>query len=88
MRLPLRVQVLFSLLFAAAGIWIVIAPTAIDYQRAGQPWIDATYNDVIVGGLLTVVSLAVLAVQLIGTTRARLRAAASGGRGCVSCLWA
>ena len=74
MRLLLRVQVLFSLLFAAAGVWIVIAPTAIGYQPAGQPWIDATYNDVIVGGLLVVVSLGVLAVQLIGTTRARLRA--------------
>jgi hypothetical protein len=80
MRLPLRVQVLFSLLFAAAGVWIVLAPTVIGYQPAGQPWIDATYNDVIVGGLLIVVSLAVIAVQLIGTTRARLRAA-SGGRG-------
>jgi hypothetical protein len=77
MRLPLRVQVLFSLLFAAAGIWIVIAPTAVGYQPAGQPWVDATYNDVIVGGLLTVVSLAILAAQIIGTTRARLRAAAN-----------
>jgi hypothetical protein len=79
MRLLLRIQVLFSLLFAAAGSWIVIAPTAIGYQPAGQPWIDATYNDVLVGGLLVVVSLAVLAVQLIGTARARLRAAGSAG---------
>lgn len=74
MRLLLRVQVLISVLFVAAGIWIVIAPTVIGYQPAGQPWSDATYNDVLVGGLLTVVSLAVLAVQLIATTRARLRA--------------
>jgi cytochrome c oxidase assembly factor CtaG len=76
MRLLLRVQVLFSLLFAAAGIWIVIAPTAIGYQATGQPWADATYNDVLVGGLLVLVSLGVLTVQLVATTRARLRAAA------------
>jgi hypothetical protein len=76
MRLLLRVQVLISLLFAAAGVWIVLAPTVIGYQPAGQPWIDATKNDVFVGGLLILVSLAVLAVQLISTTRARLHAAA------------
>lgn len=79
MRLLLRVQVLLSLLFAAAGVWIVLAPTVVGYQPVGQPWIDATYNDVVVGGLLIVVGLAVLIVQLVSTTRARLRAAAIAG---------
>ncbi len=73
--LKLKVHALFSVLFAAAGVWILMAPTVIGYQPPVDTWVQATYNDVIVGGLLVAVSLAILTAQLITTTRYRLRAA-------------
>jgi hypothetical protein len=72
--LKLRVQAILSLLFAAIGVWIVIAPTAVGYQPRGGSWPAATLNDVVVGSVLVVVSLGILAAQLITTTRHRLRA--------------
>jgi hypothetical protein len=37
-----------------AGLWLVAAPFALGYQRAGVAWTGATWTDVIAGGLLAV----------------------------------
>lgn len=73
--LRLSVHVVLTLLFTAIGIWILIAPTAVGFQAAGQPWAQATYNDMAVGGVLVVGSLALLIAQVTTAMRARLRAA-------------
>ena len=75
--IPLRVHAAVTLLLAAAGVWIVVAPTAVGFQPDGAAWAPGTYNDVIVGGLLVVVSLGLLTAQITATVRARLRAATS-----------
>jgi hypothetical protein len=74
--LSLRVQAMISLLFAAIGIWLVVAPTAIGFQPATEPWVQAGYNDVVVGGLLVLCSLGLLVAQVTTVVKARLRAAA------------
>lgn len=73
--LPLAAFAGFSVLLSLIGMWIVIAPTAIGYQDAPAPWVSATYNDVIVGGILALGGLAMLAAQLITTVRHRSPAA-------------
>ena len=75
LRLP--VHVVLSLVFAAIGVWILIAPTAVGFQEAAQPWAQATYNDMTVGGVLVVASLGLLIAQVTTAMRARLRAARS-----------
>ena len=42
----------------AAGLWLVAAPFALGYQRAGAGWTGATRTDVITGGLLAVAGFA------------------------------
>ena len=69
--LPLAVYAGFSLLISLIGVWIVIAPTAIGYQTAPAPWVAATWNDTVVGAVLTLAGLALLAAQLISAVRAR-----------------
>jgi hypothetical protein len=73
--LPLRVYAALAVVFTAIGIWIIIAPTVVGYQPEGQRWRDGTYNDVIVGGLLVLISLGLLLTQITATIRARRRAA-------------
>ena len=73
--LRLSVHVVLSLVFTAIGIWILIAPTAVGFQPAGAPWAQATYNDMIVGGVLVVASLGLLIGQVTSAMRVRLRAA-------------
>ncbi len=66
---PLAAYAGFSLLISLIGVWIVIAPTAIGYQTAPAPWVAATWNDTVVGGVLTLAGLALLAAQLISAVR-------------------
>lgn len=73
-QLPLRLHIVLSLLFTAIGVWIVVAPTAVGYQGFAQPWTQATYNDIAVGGLLVVGSIALLIAQVTSAVRARLHA--------------
>jgi hypothetical protein len=75
--LPLRLQVVFPVLFALAGIWILLAPIAVDYQPDADAWTAATKNDVVVGAGLVLVSLGLLVAQLTAAARTRLRAAAT-----------
>jgi hypothetical protein len=42
----------------AAGLWLVAAPFALGYQRAGAGWTGVTRTDVIAGGLLAVAGFA------------------------------
>lgn len=45
------------LLFFLTGIWVVISPFAMTTQPSGIHWIPSTINNVVVGGILMVVSL-------------------------------
>jgi hypothetical protein len=45
------------LLFFLTGIWVVISPFAMTTQPSGAHWIPSTVNNVVVGGILIVVSL-------------------------------
>jgi len=72
--LPLPLQTLISLLFTAAGVWIVLAPTAVGYQDLTADWTAATTNDVLAGAALVLISLGLLTAQITATVRARLRA--------------
>jgi hypothetical protein len=75
--LPVRLQIIFPVLFAAAGIWILLAPIAVDYQPDAAAWTAATRNDVFVGVGLVLVSLGLMLAQLTAAARTRLRAARS-----------
>jgi len=77
--LPLAPYAGFSLFVSLIGVWIVIAPTAIGYQTAPAPWVAATWNDTIVGAVLTLVGLGLLAAQLISYVRNRVRAISVDG---------
>ncbi len=67
--LPVPAVLAFSLVLALAGVWLVIAPTAIGYQVAPARWVDATWNDVLVGGVLTLTGLGLLVAQLTAWVR-------------------
>lgn len=45
------------LLFFLTGIWVAISPFAMTTQPSGAHWIPSTVNNVVVGGILIVVSL-------------------------------
>lgn len=72
---PTAAVAAFSLLLALAGVWLVIAPTAIGYQTAPAAWVPATWNDVVVGGLLVLTGLGLLTAQVTALLRALRRAA-------------
>jgi hypothetical protein len=38
------------------GVWLFLAPFIVGYQEVGEDWIDATRNDLWVGGILMAVS--------------------------------
>ena len=50
----------------AAGVWLVAAPFALAYQRAGAGWTGATRTDVIAGGLLAVAGFAGIFAVIAG----------------------
>jgi hypothetical protein len=50
----------------AAGLWLVAAPFALGYQRAGAGWTGATRTDVIAGGLLAVAGFTGIFVVIAG----------------------
>ena len=39
-----------------AGVWLFLAPFIVEYQKVGQDWIDATRNDLWIGGALIAIS--------------------------------
>ena len=45
------------LLFFLTGIWVAISPFAMTTQPSGAHWIPSTINNVVVGGILIVISL-------------------------------
>jgi len=45
------------LLFFLTGIWVAISPFAMTTQPSGAHWIPSTINNVVIGGILMVVSL-------------------------------
>jgi hypothetical protein len=38
------------------GVWLFLAPFLVEYQKVGQDWIDATKNDLWIGGVLMAIS--------------------------------
>lgn len=50
----------------AAGLWLVAAPFALAYQRAGAGWTGATRTDVIAGGLLAAAGFAGIFAVIAG----------------------
>ena len=45
------------LLFFLTGIWLTMSPFAMQTQSSGQHWSASTVNNVVLGGVLMVVSL-------------------------------
>jgi len=39
-----------------AGVWLILAPFIVEYQKVGEDWIDATRNDLWTGGALIAIS--------------------------------
>jgi hypothetical protein len=63
------------------GVWLIISPFVMQTQPAGKGWTPSTVNDVVLGGLLFVVSgVAILAVLVLGL-RGLLQAVTQAERG-------
>ena len=45
------------LLFFFTGIWLTMSPFAMQTQSSGQHWSPSTINNVVLGGILMVISL-------------------------------
>jgi|SRR5947209_3975577 len=45
------------LLFFGTGVWLTMSPFAMQTQSSGQHWSASTVNNVVLGGILMVVSL-------------------------------
>jgi hypothetical protein len=58
-----------------AGMWLFLAPFLIEYQKAGQDWIDATKNDLWTGGALMAISAVTLLLFAAFALRDAARAA-------------
>jgi hypothetical protein len=58
-----------------AGIWLFLAPFLVEYQKAGQDWIDATKNDLWTGGALMAISAVTLLLFAAFALRDAARAA-------------
>jgi hypothetical protein len=57
------------------GIWLFLAPFLVEYQKAGQDWIDATKNDLWTGGALMAISAVTLLLFAAFALRDAARAA-------------
>jgi hypothetical protein len=51
-----RIGLITTVLTFLGGVWIFVAPFIVKYQKVGEEWIDATRNDLWVGGILIAVS--------------------------------
>jgi cytochrome c oxidase assembly factor CtaG len=51
-----RVGLITTVLTFLGGVWLFLAPFIVGYQEVGEDWIDATRNDLWVGGILMAVS--------------------------------
>lgn len=51
-----RVGLITTVLTFLGGVWLFLAPFIVGYQEVGEGWIDATRNDLWVGGILMAVS--------------------------------
>jgi len=63
------------LLFFLTGIWVAISPFVMTTQPSGHHWIASTINNVVVGGVLMVVSLAGILGYLVFALQDMLREA-------------
>ena len=61
-----RIGTIGVALVFGAGVWLVAAPFALGYQRAGTGWTGATRTDVITGGLLAVAGFAGIFAVIAG----------------------
>jgi len=64
-----------------AGIWLVIAPFIVEYQKVGEDWIDATKNDLWTGGTLIAISALILLLFASFALRDAVRAVEQAGEG-------
>jgi cytochrome c oxidase assembly factor CtaG len=51
-----RIGLVTTVLTFLGGVWLFLAPFIVGYQEVGEGWIDATRNDLWVGGILMAVS--------------------------------
>ena len=51
-----RIGLITTVLTFLGGVWIFVAPFIVEYQKVGEQWIDATRNDLWVGGILIAIS--------------------------------
>ena len=51
-----RIGLIVTAIGFFTGIWLFLAPFIIEYQKAGQDWINATKNDLWTGGALIAIS--------------------------------
>jgi hypothetical protein len=67
MKAKLGVSALVVLFLA--GLWLVAAPFAVGYQPRGAAYVDATINDLWLGGSIAALSFAALVVYAADTLR-------------------
>jgi hypothetical protein len=63
------------LLFFLTGIWVAISPFVMTTQPSGHHWIASTINNVVIGAVLMVVSLAGILGYLVFALQDLLREA-------------
>jgi hypothetical protein len=64
-----------SVLLLLGGAWVFIAPFVVGYQPVGQPWVNATRNDLWTGA--AVLATAAIGLVLVGAFALRDLARAS-----------
>ncbi|MGW0807136.1 hypothetical protein [Nonomuraea sp. NPDC002799] len=57
------------ILLFAGGLWLIAAPFAVGYQPRGGTYVDATLNDLWLGGALSALSFAALVVYAADALR-------------------
>lgn len=74
-----RLTGLILVIFAGAGVWLMVAPFTVGWQHRGGGWLPATETDLVTGAIVLGLSLITLAAYLALTLRARLREALAPG---------
>jgi cytochrome c oxidase assembly factor CtaG len=64
-----RIGLVTTVLTFLGGVWLFAAPFIVEYQAVGEDWIDATKNDLWVGGILMAVSALTLFLFVAFTLR-------------------
>jgi hypothetical protein len=74
-----RAALITTVIGFVAGIWLIFAPFIVEYQKAGQDWIDATKNDLWTGGALIAISALTLLLFASFALRDAVRAVEQKG---------